>query len=785
MQLKATFEVSGRQRLLMSFAHRLGLLHDHPVAKEIVEAWLQPDGMLGRISELDEMSLRILDYIAPVAPEALLDSIEAEFNTPDFKGMQPRHNPQRPTILNLLQSLAYEASAFDRCMRLLIRAADYEDESNNYDAVRAKITRFFQAYLSGTHASLDQRVTIINECFASKAAGRSSLGFRMLSAALAGPSWTGSGMNEFGARPRNFGFQPNYTELVEWRSVFIDVAVKWGTCGDCNLESAARLTFANAFRGMWHHEAIREKLVDASRKLHDYKPFGEGWRAVRSTIHFDYTKRQDNEDFKLLPENLVALERALEPTDLVTKIKTYVLSKRHDYRALDAGFYKGDANNYGEVDARLQANALRLGEDFSASSHELAELGSDLFSSDCMPYRGGFGRGLARGAHDLRAGWQKLVVRLAQKTEVKLSFEVFGGFIEETDSVDPTLAQELLDQCAQHPELRQVLVALHPQRDFTEADLTRCEALLEDTSTYLGMFGPILWGDKYANLPRHRLLNLAQRLLTRPYGDDLVLDALSMKLHGKDRAVDTLGAKLRSVGLRAAMQRIRRDHQGHCGSVDYEMENVVGAALRFDGNEAEKLEWLDTVVAVIDESYGHVYAFETAIQTTIALMSEAFLDRFFSGVKEQQDRRLMFIRLGSLDKPPLAQIDIAALLEWCTARDDSDVWASVAAGISIWSTEEAMEIVTLSQSAIMLLEGSSNPEVVLDAFAGRVSPSSWSGSLAEAMQSRATALGVLVKNKNVKVAAAAKSMSEKLANLVERQKARERREDEWREQRFE
>lgn len=784
-QLRATFEGTGRQRLLMSFAHRLGLLHDHPVAKEIVEAWLQPDGFLGRISELDEMSVRILDYIAPVAPEALLDSIEAEFNKPDFKGMQPRHDPQRTTILNLLQSLAYEPSSFDRSMRLLILAADYEDESNNYDAVRAKITKFFQAYLSGTHASLHQRVKIINECFTSHIVRRSSLAFRMLSAALGGPSWTGSGMSEFGARPRDFGFQPNYTELAEWRSVFIDVAVKWGTCGDSNLESVARLTFASAFRGMWHQEAIREKLVDASLKLHSYKPFGEGWKAVRSTIHFDYTKRQDNEDFKLLPENLAALERALEPADLVSTIKTYVLSKRHEYWALDAGFYKGDTTNYGEAEARLQANSLRLGEEFAASSHELAELGANLFSNDWMAYRGAFGRGLAKGAHDLRVGWQKLVVHLAQSTEVKMSFEVFGGFIEETDTVDPTLAQELLDQCAQHSELRQVLVALHPQRDFTESDLSRCEALLEDTSTYLGMFGPILWGDRYANLPECRVVALAKRLLGQPNGDDVVLDALSMKLHDKDAALDTLGSDLRLVGLRAAIQRLRRDQDDFGGHVDYEMEKVVGAALRFDGNEAEKLEWLDTIFAVIDESYGHVYAFETVIQTTVALMPEAFLDRVFAGTKEQQDRRFMFISLGSLDNPPFSQIHIVALIDWCAAQNDSGVWASVAAGISIWSNEEDTEIVTLSKSAIMLLEASSNPEEVLDAFAGRVAPSSWSGSLADAMQPRAAALGMLVEHKNMKLAAAAKSMSKKLENRIKYEKEREQRADEAREQRFE
>ena len=783
-QIKAIFEASGRQRLLMSFAHRLGLLHNHPVAKEIVEAWLQPDGLLGRILELDEMSVRILDYIAPVAPEVLLDRIEAELTALDFKGMHPRHDPRRQTVLNLLQLLAYEPSAFDRCVRLLISVADYEEKSNNFDAVRAKIVAFFQAYLSGTHASLDQRVMVMNECFSSDVTGRRSLGFRMLEAALGGPQWSGSGMSEFGARPRNFGFYPNHKELLEWRSVFIDVAVKLGTCGDSDLELPARQTLANAFRVMWHQQAMREKLIDATRKLHAYSPFGEGWQAVRSTIYFDYTKLQHRENSQPLPDNLAALERELEPHDLVPTIMTYVLGNG-DCWALDADFHHSDTNKYNEAEKRLQAKALGLGEDFAVSAHDLDALGSKLFSSDWMPRRGAFGRGLAKGAHDVGAGWRKLVKYLEQQTEVRINFEIFGGFIEGVDSVDPALAQELLDQCALHPELRQVLVGLHPKRDFTESDLSRCETLLDVPDTYSGMFGPLLWRDEYANLPRHRILALAYRILAKPNGDDVLLDALSMKLHSTDEAVDTLGSELRLAGLRAAIKRLRRDHNDGGGRVDFKMENVIGAALRFDGNEAEKLEWLDTIFAVIDENYGHVYAFEKTIQTTVALMPEAFLDRVFEGVEEQQDRRLSFISDGSLNSEPLAHIDVDVLVEWCEVRNDSSVWASVAAGISVWSKEGEPEGVTLSDAAMRLLEVSTNPETVLDAFAGRVSPSSWSGSLADVMQSRAAALGVLVDHKNVMIAVAAKSMSEKLANLIERQKERERREDEGREQRFE
>lgn len=435
-QLRTTFEAPDCERLLMSFAHRLGLLHDHPVAKEIVEAWLQPEGMLGGIIELNDISARILEYIGPVAPEALLNRIEAVLSSPDFKGMEPGYNPQRRSVLRLLQLLAYEPNAFDRCARLLIRMAEDEADNNDQDSARNMVSRFFQAYLSGTHAALSQRIDLMNKCIESDVITRRSLGFKMLSIALDGPPWSGFGVSEFGARPRDYGYQPNHDELVEWRCAFIDVVVRLGTSGAPELQGPARSILANEFRGIWFQEAMRDKLVDAARTLNAFSPWGEGWKAVRLTVHFDYTKRSDVHDVEHLPDNLDALEKELEPIELIPTIKTYVLSTNHDFWALDADFDHEDSNKYAAARKRLEAKALQLGQDFALSNHVLEELGSELFSIGEMPYRAVFGRGLARGTHVLRVGWQQLVGQIKKQPDVNKDFDIIGGFIEEVDSVD-------------------------------------------------------------------------------------------------------------------------------------------------------------------------------------------------------------------------------------------------------------------------------------------------------------------------------------------------------------
>ena len=63
-------------RLLKSFGKRLGYLHDHEVAQQIVKSWMSPGGLLRDIGQLDEDGLQLLVNVAPVAPEAVLNAIE-------------------------------------------------------------------------------------------------------------------------------------------------------------------------------------------------------------------------------------------------------------------------------------------------------------------------------------------------------------------------------------------------------------------------------------------------------------------------------------------------------------------------------------------------------------------------------------------------------------------------------------------------------------------------------------------------------------------------------------
>ena len=752
-------------------------MHDHPVAREIVVNWLQPDGPLGQISLLNDTGARMLDYIGPVAPAALLDRIEAEIDADDFKGMKPDHDPRRTSILNLLQSMAYEPNAFDRCMRLLLRVADFEDESNNYDAVRDKIVSFFQAYRSGTHATSEQRLGVIRECMQSDDDKRRSLGFRMLSSALDGPPCMGSGMNDFGARPRDFGYWPNHDQLVEWRSSFIDLAVELGTTDDPDLAGPARSVMAQEFRGLWHHEAVREKLVDAARMINDHEPWGEGWKAIRSTVYFDYTVRKPDEAPQPIPDSLAALQADLEPQDLLPTIRTYVLGNLCNNRAFDDPEF---------AEQRLVLKAEQLGADFATSGQDVSVLGSDVFDNEGMPCRFDFGKGLAKGTHDHLAMWQALVSRLEAFGNSNFNYSILRGFIKEVAAADPVAATELLDRCSRHPLLRLALVGLHPSHGFSVTDLDRCMAALEHPEVNGWMYRYILWHDSFSALPHDRIVNLAERLLERPNGGGVVLKGLCMRLRGTDSTVDTLGKDFRRIGLVAATQRLLGNQYDSRVSTDHDMERVVNAALRFEGNNAEKLTWLDSIFAVVDKKYGYMPSFNGTVQTTAARMPGAFLNRVFSGDQEAQRWRRYFIECGRMVNLPLSKIGIDALITWCQTQDNPEVWTVVGSCINHWVATEGEQSVALSDDAIKFLEAAPDALAALNGYASRIKPRVFSsGDRADVMQCRAEAIGALANDTNADIANAAQTVFAEATKRIESERQRERRRAEEREQTFE
>ena len=151
------------ERLSRSFSKRLGYLQDSDIARDIVKRWLAPGGRLADVSALDAVGEDMLHNIAPVAPELVLAALE-RIENPDSEssvGGWRRHK-------NLLLQLAYDPTLFERSATLIANTViDSGGSCDNQELTQA-FTSLFTIHLSGTHATIEQRLMVIERLLRSQ-----------------------------------------------------------------------------------------------------------------------------------------------------------------------------------------------------------------------------------------------------------------------------------------------------------------------------------------------------------------------------------------------------------------------------------------------------------------------------------------------------------------------------------------------------------------------------------------------------------------------------------------
>ncbi|MDA4845744.1 hypothetical protein [Hoeflea poritis] len=783
-QLIHTFEQKAGARLLKSFGRRLGFLHEHPVAVAFVDRWVSSGGLLSDLSVLNEHGRQLLMHIAPVSPNRALELVEASFASPQVLSALGPRDSFRSIALNILVGLAYYPEFFDRAVAALLLVAEQEDPDNNYDSVRNKLKDLFQLYLSGTHATTAQRAGIVRDLLNSDDETRVQIGAGLLDSALEACRWSSANSFEFGARPRDYGYSPNFDERLEWFRTFIGVAFE---ASQSNSETALKLgrsVLAGNLRGLWRYPDLRAEIIDISNAMNDKVPWVEGWHAVRSTLYFDYRRvaeeNRDEEGAALL----ASLEEKLAPQDLLSEIEALVVNPGADMWSLDEDFDSDEPSKFEASLTRLSEKARVLGCRCRQSAGMLEEQAHRLFNPGYAPYLLPFGEGLMQCSSDFRSTWETLVEGLKSLDTKSFNYSVLCGALNEISKTDEALTAKLLDEAASDELLRPIIVLLHPQKSFSDQDFERCLAALRDTDNPRG-FEVLLWRDEYQDAGSARAEQLASVMVSKEGGKRSLLEGLSMRLHDKEDAEELFGKSLRSLALRAAAKHMLEHDNDPGGNSDYRLTKVLGHCLKYDCEDTALGELLDSLFDPEDGAAMHYYRFDSAVSTIIKYLYGPYLARALLQGEIKDYKRFRAFEGSSHFENPLSGVEPANLVDWCHNAGDASAWGLVAQAISPFGSSRNGEIDSLTEQGLALISASPNPVEVLSIFVDQIAPMSWSGSRANIISQRITALEAI---SELGISGTAEYLAEVVPNLRKmehEERNREAQRDRDDEQRFE
>lgn len=269
--------------------------------------------------------------------------------------------PPRPCL--------YEAELFDRAAFLLGRFYAAEPEGHTHDSTRDTFRELFHLYLSGTHASAEQRLALIRRLLDSDDARLQACALDALDAMLEAWHFSSSHDFSFGARSRNFGWEPKTNdELAGWFRAALNIAREIALSTSPH-QPRVRTTLARRFRALWTRAGVADELKRLAKELAAQDGWPDGWIAIRMTIRFDADRMPP-----ALAQLLRDLEAELRPRDLAQKVRAYVLSRTHSHLDLADGEEGDSASGVQAAWERVNKIVEELGQEVAATPRVLSEL---------------------------------------------------------------------------------------------------------------------------------------------------------------------------------------------------------------------------------------------------------------------------------------------------------------------------------------------------------------------------------------------------------------------------
>lgn len=513
------------ERLLKSFSRRLGYLDGSQEAKEIARGWLGVGGLLADVLNLNELGESIFRNIAPLDPDATLSALEHALlgSTSEESATKCAHYVQ------LLTSLAYEPEHFERSVAMLAKAAVAGAEGspssirqNANDTAKA-FGSLFLIIQSGTHASPEQRESVIRSLLSSSDPIERELGLRALDAALTAWHFGPVLSFGFGSRSRDFGYWPSTRkEVVEWFSRFLKLAEE-SACSSYSEAQRVRTIIADKFRGLWTGAQMYVDLERICSSIAKKVFWAEGWSAVRETTYYDSKGFTPD-----VTAHLARIEAMLQPQGTIQRVRSIVLGNSGSVVGIplvsdcDEGVESGWS--------RLQDSAYELGMSVAADSGALTELLPELVRTRSDQIWN-FGRGLAQGAENPSNVWRQLVAQLQPVPVEGATTGVFCGFLNGLHQRDPALASSMLDDAINNDALAQCYPALETAiGTIEESGLRRLIRSLELGKAPTHVYRTLQGGGVTHRLSGLEFNELLLRISDRDDGVDIAIEILIMRL---------------------------------------------------------------------------------------------------------------------------------------------------------------------------------------------------------------------------------------------------------------
>lgn len=721
--------------------------------------------MLGRLGSLNDLGVSMLCNVAPVAPGATLDAIqraikEATANSTPLMGEELR---------TLLLSLAYDPGLFDKAVALLFDLIEDEQPEPYLNRVKKSFPSLFHLYLSGTHATIEQRLTVVESLLGSESEQRREFGVSALNAVFETYNFTSSQCFDFGARPRDYGFDPRTRdEILHWYRSALSLCKR--LIVNEAIAPRIRKTVADSLRGLWNHVGMYDEVEDICKVFSTGHFWSDGWRAIHSIRR--WRKEPLDED---LERRLMALEELFAPKNLVDRTRAVVLCNAHG--AIDDLGPDDDVTAHMD---RMQALAYELGRDVAQSEAVFKELLPELVTAETWMYLGHFMKGMIDSSSDHRGQWNSILAKFVEAEPKRRSAECLAIFLFNLRNTNSELVEVLLDESMNDPSLAEWVPLLQCRAGMHLQGVERLKRSLANGIAPIERYRILTY--TWDTLSGEGLAELSSLISELPGGFDVALEILWMRIAFCERDKVPIPRVILVAG-RSLLGRF--DFAGRNDNQTYHLNELVEHCLTGPDGSPVAYEMCQRVKESLARKHFADSETTSVLGILLAVQPTVTLNALFP-LGTAPDDNICLIRYQTYGRGGLAfeNVPEQVLLEWCE-QDRGFRYSLMASAIFPFQIEAKTEVRRWTKVALGLLEQAPDRVEVLRRYIDKFQPMGWSGSQVPPWEANVKLLDSLADYPDPNIVAFAATEKTRLLNVLDLVRQREASEERHENERFE
>lgn len=517
-------------RLFSSLTRRLGYLSRSAEAHSYANSMLAPDGEFENyIADLPikknpayNNCFLLISNIAPIAPSETIQFLKRMYERDPI--FCTRENPAFITITRLLRSLAYESNYFNDCASMLYLFSLSEKKDEKINSIVDILSSLFSAHLSGTHATVEQRINFIKESIGNP---RRDISIRLIKSMLRTSGFMSHLGFDFGSLVRDYGYYPkNYDENEKWYLGvlnLIDETARNFPHWQCEMVELS----TSHLQGLWKIgiPSVRQSLYNIIVNNLDNTTYPLVWSSVSRILNFDIDKNLLREK-----DMLIELKIAAKPDTFEKKIELFLFSKTYSDVGLKDEIKKDGTKKY-SFEIALE-KAASLADELLSQPKKMI----DRIIERCLTEKtnnshiNAFAVKMGSTVDYRDYIFKKLNELLSGPSISWLNEAFICGVICGLSRDNKSKVDEFLDECVKNPNLLALYPALQLSVSLDNIAVRRIKLHVSKNEVDASEYAGIAHGQRHSLLSDITLIDLLTALQSLKNGYSVVLETLVFRL---------------------------------------------------------------------------------------------------------------------------------------------------------------------------------------------------------------------------------------------------------------